>query len=353
MDRHFIVEKESLTAIADELRAKGEVTKTIQLPLVRKSANVENINDWPTTQLPSMKSENFTEMIRIEGASQIRVRGHVNAPNYLDAQGNRVGSFWVDNDHYGRASATGTEATFDVTYNTNLINIGFNLNYLTQNPTSAIELEFFYVEFYGIDAEGNQMSSFEKTVVSGTDATFTMAEMAEAVSALDKHQLGDISITTNGSHNVAGYRNAVVNIPNTPAGYVEATVAADIDTSLSFDLSQYILDDNMIFSLAFTMHTSTTGSGVKMYDTYLYEHNPAIKDEVLNIISWPYPYYSSKESNLGISEWLPNLTYNPNQRRFHGVLQDGIFTVREVDENNEMTPTDRVFGRNAVLRYLV
>ena len=172
MSTHYIVEKASLTAIANAIRAKGVLTTTTPLPIVKYSKSTNGGDPNVFYGVTYDVADNFEETFTIHGAKQIEVTVF-----YRNGSSNSRECLLINGEQY---SGTG-----DVTrvFNQDWVTIYFKANAYTKNG--------YHIRIYGLDENGEKMESYEK-VTGSSEKTLTPKEMAEAIASI-----GDSTGSTN------------------------------------------------------------------------------------------------------------------------------------------------------------
>lgn len=329
----YIVDGDLLTALADALREKGELTNTTPFPIVRKTSNAVDLNTAATTDLDweNPDDKHFTDRIFINGAFSIRVK--VYAKIYYNPQG---GNFLKIGDYtYEPASSTSNYFTPTLVIPGNVVDIEWN-TFMGGNY-------FYYMELTGLDENGIPIGTTYEDPLWGEDGKYTLTEMEAAIKKLRPYTQDTLEVTTNGVYEVYDYRWCAVQIDNEtiPTTYKEAIVTSR--DNYTFDLSNYILTDNAIFTLGFTIHMASSGDGSKKYLYYaMYHHNPTMKDGVREVYSFTTNPNSSNTSLDGITEFPSNKLGSSIKATF----ENGILSF------TNSAGEARLVGTSAVLRYL-
>jgi len=199
MSEHYIIDKSTLTAIGDAIRAKGVITETRTLPIHRRSPHItdEYLSDdgypkWFELPKPSVSySElNFAETFIIHGASSLKVVGECVTPT--NSLGDRLATLYINEKLFLSSSTNNTDINETIVGDE--VRIAYN-QYMS-NPSYGY---FFYIHAY--DANGEEMTSYDYQV-SSSSKMFLPSEMAPAIMAI-----GD-SIDTEGA-SVADFKGLV------------------------------------------------------------------------------------------------------------------------------------------------
>lgn len=328
----YIVDGDLLIAIAEELRAKGEIADTVELPLVRKTSNAIDLNTTPTDSLnwEDPNDRHYVDRIYINGASSIQVKGRAKIPYNQQGGGYlKIGDYTYESSSASSQDFSGIEVVIpgdavDIEWFT-----GFGGNY------------FYYLEFDGLDENGNRMVTFQDPMY-GEDGKYTLAEMAAAVNRLRPFSQDVLHITSNGVYDVYeyGYADVKLNNTGTPTTYKEVIVTSH--DNYTFDLSDYIVNENDIFTLGFTFESGSSGDGSKKYFfNAMYHHNPATKNEGLNIYGYATNTGMNNTSSVGITAF-PSDKLTVGKAKF----ENGILSF------SSKAGEARQVGTSAVLRYL-
>lgn len=351
----YIVNGELLTAIGDAIRAKGELTRITQLPLIKKSSNAISGQIPATT--PDTEEDQFTETFVVNGASSVRVTAYCRLPFYrVDGAGNKIstGFLYINGTPYENYNSNPAEVrTITETVPGDSVTIRWFIDSYGWDSTCVEKNRFYFIEIEGLDADGNVMETYNKPLSTGTDG-LTLAEMAEAIGATVNGVDSDAvkTLTTNGKHDMNGYRWADVKVPNAgiPTTYKEVIVASE--DNIHFDLSDYILNDDQIFVIEFYVKTATSASTPPKhtFKRAHYFHTPMTRDLLAAI--WGAGTENSitvEDANMpygGTVEFQGRLTNGINPGEI-AHLENGVLHFTWRSNNKEIT-----VGTSAVLRYL-
>jgi hypothetical protein len=282
----YIVDGDLLTAVGDAIREKGELSRVTQLPLIKKSSNA--ITGTIPAETPDTPEDQFEETFVVNGASSVRVTAYCRLPCcQVDGAGTEVhtGFLYINGWPYENSANNPAEVrTITVTVPGESVKIKWYIDTVYGWSSFFVEKNrFYYIEIEGLDADGNVMETYNKPLSNGTDG-LTLEEMAEAIGATVRVPLSEDEIkvlTTNGVHDMNGYRWADVKIPNDsiPTTYKEVVVTSE--DNIHFDLSDYILNDKQIFVLEYYTKVSTSGTASNPkhhYKKAWYFHSPMTKD---------------------------------------------------------------------------
>lgn len=179
MSTHYIVEKASLTAIANAIRAKGVLTTTTPLPIVKKTETSAGDFDTFYSGVQYSIEENFEETFTVHGASGIYVHA---------AYRNTSSQAAIDSDHY-YLMINGTK--YDGSNGIERTITGQDWVTIYFKAPQGGSGYGYYIEIYGLDENGEKMETYEK--VTGTSTkSLTPKEMAEAIASI-----GDSTGSTN------------------------------------------------------------------------------------------------------------------------------------------------------------
>lgn len=198
MSERYIIDKNTLTAIGDAIRAKGVITETRTLPLHRRSPHItdEHLGSdgypaWFELPNPADGVElNYAETFIIHGASSLKVVGECVAPT--NSLGDRLAELWVNTTLYNSSSTSSKQI------NQTIVGDEVRIKYNQYMGNSSYGY-FLYIHAY--DADGNEMTSYDHQV-SSSSKMFLPSEMAPAIMAI-----GD-SIDTEGA-SVADFKGLV------------------------------------------------------------------------------------------------------------------------------------------------
>lgn len=348
----YIVDGSLLTAIGDEIRNKGDLRKVVQLPLVKKSSNA--ITGQIPAETPDTKADQFEKTFVINGASSVRVTAYCRLPYYsVDSIGDKEhsGYLYIGDSQYENSNIDPAEVkTITKTVPGESVTIKWWIDELRGWSDADVEKNrFYYIEVDGLDADGNTMETYIKPLSDGADG-LTLEQMAEAISATVRMPLVEDEtkiLTTNGTHDMNGYRWAEVRVATNgfPTTYKEALVTSE--DNIHFDLSKYIVSDDQYFTLCFTYQIGSKGSGEFLYNTGYYHHNPMARDAD-NVIFNRGTSETQIESNGvhgGVVSW-PTTT-GLLSLKASATLENGVLSF-----TNKGTLLPLGVGTNAVLRYV-
>lgn len=344
----YIVDGSLLTAIGDEIRNKGDLRKIVQLPLVKKSSNCLGPNIPAET--PDSAVDEFAETFVINGAISVRVTAYCRLP-YNEGRLIIAGTEYCNYNSDPTAVRTITQTVLGES-----VTIEWSVGSYGWSDAQKEKNRFYYIEVEGLDANGNAMETYNKPLSNGSDG-LTLAQMAEALTATTRMPLADDVakiLTTNGTHDMNGYRWAEVQVANEkfPTTYKEVVVTSE--DNIHFDLSDYIVSDNQYFSICFTYETSVNGTGDTYgYQTGYYHHNPMMRDltnQVFNRMNVESPMTINKGAlpHGGVATWkefeASGVTAWPKVASF----ENGILSfIQPTNSNRTLT-----VGTSAVLRYV-
>jgi hypothetical protein len=281
----YIVEGDLLTAIGDAIREKGNLSRIVQLPLIKKSSNAITGQIPATT--PDTQADEFEATFVVNGASSVRVSAYCRLPyETKDGAGDTIdnGGLIIGGQRFCNASSSPEEVqTITKTVVGDSVSIKW---YITgyggysEDNAHYQKNRFYYLEIDGLDANGNTMETYIKPLSDGADG-LTLAQMAEAIGATTRMPLEEDEtkiLTTNGTHDMNGFRWAEVRVATNgfPTTYKEVVVTSE--DNVHFDLSKYIVSDDQYFTLCFTYQIGSKGSGELLYNTGYYHHNPMARD---------------------------------------------------------------------------
>lgn len=355
----YIVDGELLTAIGDAIREKGELARITQLPLIKKSSNAISGQIPATT--PDTEEDQFTETFVVNGASSVRVTAYCRLPCYqVDSAGSKThtGFLYINGEPYENSNSNTTEVRTitkivpgeSVTIRWYIDSYGWSSSFVEKN-------RFYFIEIEGLDADGNVMETYNKPLSTGADG-LTLAEMAEAIGATVRAPLSEDEakvLTTNGVHDMNGYRWADVKVPNEsiPTTYKEAIVASE--DNIHFDLSDYILSDNQIFAIEFYTRVSTSGttSNPKYnYKKAWYFHSPMTKDLPNMVFGGMQDLAEETVEGTGVvhggTTTFNGWPYNNVNTGYEAHLENGVLHFTYAAPGSG----DAKVGTGAVLRYL-
>ena len=353
----YIIDGDLLTAIGDAIREKGELSRVVQLPLVKKSNNA--ITGQIPAVTPGVEEDQFEETFTVNGAHSVRVTAYCRLPaQLLDGYGSPIPLGWmlINGKEYINYSNDPTQVrTITEVVRGESVEIkwswsNYMSSYLDHN-------HFYYIEIDGLDADGNTMESYIKPLSDGSDG-LTLAEMAEAIGATVKMPLEEDAIKTlasNGVHDMNGYRWAEVKVPNDsiPTTYKETIVVSE--DNVHFDLSDYITTDDQIFVLEYYTKVSTSGSASvpkHHYKKAWYFHSPMTRN--LPNMVWGGMQALGEETVEGIGafhggvvsfEGWPRNNVNTGDVAY---FENGVLHFEHAAPGSGMATV----GTSAVLRYL-
>lgn len=350
----YIVEGDLLTAIGDAIREKGDLRRIVQLPLVKKSSNA--ITGQIPAETPDTPADEFEETFVVNGACSVRVTAYCRLPyETKDSAGDTIdnGGLIIGGQRYCNASSNPEEVrTITRTVIGDSVTIKW---YVTgyggysEDNAHYQKNRFYYLEIDGLDASGNTMETYVKPLSDGADG-LTLAQMAEAIGATVRMPLEEDEtkiLTTNGTHDMNGFRWAEVRVANTgfPTTYKEVVVTSE--DNIHFDLSDYILADNQYFTLYFTWKNGSQGNGSLLFQYGMYHHNPMTLDADNVIFNWALSKsdITCDEVHGGVTAW-PTTT-NLLAVKATSVFEDGILSFKYADSGKDIT-----VGTAAVLRYV-
>lgn len=348
----YIVDGDLLTAIGDAIREKGELSRVIQLPLVKKSSNA--ISGQIPAETPDTKEDQFEETFVINGASSVRVIAYCRLPYYsLDGAGDKErsgyleinGTIYENNNNDPAQVRTITQTVVGES-----VTIKWWISDTAGWSDADVEKNrFYYIEIDGLDADGNTMEAYNKPLSDGADG-LTLAQMAEAIGATVRAPLSEDEakvLTTNGTHDMNGYRWAEVKVASEafPTTYKEVVVTSE--DNIHFDLSEYILSDNQYFTLYFTWQNGSQGNGTLLFQEGMYHHNPMTLAADNVVFNW-----GLSKSDIECQEIHGGVTSWPTEKRLlalkaSSVFEDGILSFAYADSGRDIT-----VGTSAVLRYV-
>jgi hypothetical protein len=326
----YIIDGDLLTALADALRAKGEISKTTPLPYIRKTSNAIDLETEATTNYDSSNPDDthYTERVFINGATSLRVQAYAKMP-YHDTS--EAGYLKIGETYYRAASSTNQTRKIDVTIPGDAVDIEWLTNFGGKY--------FYYMQIDGLDENGIPMESLEDTPI-GEDGMYTLAEMVAAIDLLRPYTQETLEISRNGKYEVYDYRWCDVKVDNESIPTTYKEVAITSHDGYTFDISKYVVNDNSIFTLGFTLKTAVTGTGVACYNSAMYHHNPIMKNETKNITVSMYEN-STADLGAGVTAF-PVLSGTAVRAQ----LTNGVLSFVRTD--GDLQPV----GTSAVLRYL-
>lgn len=353
----YIVDGDLLTAIGDAIREKGELSRVVQLPLIKKSSNA--ITGQIPAETPDTPADQFEETFVINGARSVRVIAYCRLPYYsVDGAGDqeRSGYLEINGTLYENNNNNPAQVrTITQTVVGESVTIKWWISDTAGWSDADVEKNrFYYIEIDGLDADGNTMETYNKPLSTGTDG-LTLAQMAEAIGATVKAGIEEDAVkllTANGIHDMNGYRWAEVKVANEafPTTYKEVVVTSE--DNVHFDLSDYILNDNQYFSVCFTYQNAANGTGTQYeYLTGYYHHNPMMRGLTNQVFhrayaQTPITVQKGDMPHGGAATWTEFDTGATGLAKT-AVFANGILSFKYVNGGSDVP-----VGSAAVLRYV-
>lgn len=204
---NVLIERDTMTAIADSLRARHGETKIVtKTETIVKISKTSNVTDKDTFSYGYGDSKAIFDVVTIPGATALEVE--------LTYQTESTSYDWVQiakGELSSSSSFTGTKYGGSTKTTKTLTYPGTDtITFYFKSDNSSSNYFGYYAEVRGYDANGDYvLGEVEEEVAN----TYKPAEMPGAIDDI-LTPTGEIEITMNGSHDVADYATAVVNVGN-------------------------------------------------------------------------------------------------------------------------------------------
>lgn len=290
---NVLIERDTMTAIADALRVHHGETKTVLIPseVEVKISKTSNVTDLENYVMDYGRNKKIWDRVTIPGASKVHVELYYWTENVdydfiVVAAGSYADGNVPPSDYkFGGANGLNTWQ------HTTLEFEGDSVTFYFVSDSSGYLYPGYYAEITGLDANGNSMSDDIETIEPNT---YKPAEMPGAINDI-LIPTGELNITENGTYDVTQYASAVVATPVGAAVMPEIVLNAmntatshKTGTAVTFDVTGYstmiihyeitnpsVTNNKSYFSLYADVGYKALNSGSS---TYYWDSHEAVDD---------------------------------------------------------------------------
>lgn len=243
---NVLIERDTMTAIADALRAHHGETKTVTNigEPTMKISKTPNVTDLDNYTIGYGESKKIWDRVTIPGAVKIQVNLYywtedVDYDFIVVASGSYADYTYPPFDYKFGGSVKGTwgNTTLEFEYCD-------TVTFYFYSDSSGSEYPGYYAEVTGIDADGNPVA---EVTTEELQNTYKPAEMPGAINDI-LIPTGELNITKDGTYDVTKYASAVVStgaaggavaMPEIILNAMNSSTTMQTGTAVTFDVTNY------------------------------------------------------------------------------------------------------------------